>query len=424
MTASAIALIFVLFATVGLLLETIDQFVDKDDKLRIKERIEDLWLFVATLSTPESVSLAVRARRQRMTKKYIPLFIKSYWIALFILLATICFENYRMDIKTIKLTFTNNIDLDFTIQENLAYRLVSDSSINDCSGANAQCSTTPKWLRNVSRLAASEQSFNNIVDNMAVDEPNVLKLVSDVSYALAISALGIFFTIALLISFYMTNYILAIVTKSKLKLVIIVFLDIALSLAITPLIYSVFTVVISYLSIMATMFRVVEFSTFESANIFNLIVAQASVSIISGSGIAIFASSLWLLMSIILFAAGIANITWFLQFLLLQCFMIYSAVYDRIVIFFVDTWRVINLDYNVDFITSAVNWAIFIDLLYSMFFLVPAIVCVLIQRWSFGRRVFLNVVLSVAEHPRGVIYAFGEMLLGVVAAVRRLFIGK
>jgi len=90
---------------------------------------------------------------------------------------------------------------------------------------------------------------------------------------------------------------------------------------------------------------------------------------------------------------------------------------------FTDTWRVLHFDFRVTVFESAINWAIFTDVLYSIIFFLPALSVVMIQRWHFGRRVFLNVVLWVADHPKGVIYAFGEMLLGSVSWIKQ-FWGK
>jgi len=86
--------------------------------------------------------------------------------------------------------------------------------------------------------------------------------------------------------------------------------------------------------------------------------------------------------------------------------------------------KVTTLNFDVGIIESSINLAIFFDILYSIFFIVPGIAFVAIQRWPFGRRVFLNFVLWVTNHPKGVIYAFGEMLLGIVTAIRQSVIGK
>jgi len=62
-------------AFTGVLLETINQFVDGSDRAKIKSKIEDLWLFIATLSTPQSVGEAIKFRKNRMKSKYVTLFL-------------------------------------------------------------------------------------------------------------------------------------------------------------------------------------------------------------------------------------------------------------------------------------------------------------------------------------------------------------
>lgn len=418
MIASILGLIVVLAAGTGLFLETIDQFVDIEDKLRIKSKVEDFWLFVAGLTSQESLSIAIRSRRQRMVKIYIPLFCRIYWLALLMVIGTICYENYVADVNSIKLVFTSNIDADFSIHENLAYSYFTTNPERNCGTVGRLCSPTPEWLKYVSRLATLELSFHEYIDRIAQDEPSTLRFASAVSDAIVILIFGVSMTIALNISFFATNYILTIVTGSKLKLAMIILLDILLAMAIPPLILSIVLIAISIFSMLNMIFGWIEFSTFDHINIYTLIVAQSAVTVENLTIGTAFSVIMWVLGSIIFFAVGKTSIGWFLTFLFLQIRMLYGFTYDRIVTFFISAWDVLHLNFNIDVATSTVNWAIFVDLMYSMFFLVPAFALILIQRWSFGRRIFLNIVMSVAEHPNGAIYAFGEKLLGLITSIR------
>jgi hypothetical protein len=52
-------------------------------------------------------------------------------------------------------------------------------------------------------------------------------------------------------------------------------------------------------------------------------------------------------------------------------------------------------------VASAVNWAIFTDLTYSIYFFLPSVFSVFIQRSDVGRAVILNFVQRGADHPKG-----------------------
>lgn len=89
----------------GLILETAGQFVEDGDKAEAKLKVEEFWFFIATLSTQQSVSEAIKFRRRRMKHKYIGLFLKMYWILLAIVVIDILYQNFSMDISTVRSNF-------------------------------------------------------------------------------------------------------------------------------------------------------------------------------------------------------------------------------------------------------------------------------------------------------------------------------
>jgi hypothetical protein len=84
-----------------------------------------------------------------------------------------------------------------------------------------------------------------------------------------------------------------------------------------------------------------------------------------------------------------------------------------------DMQRIAHMDFGINIIPSAINWAIFIDITYSLYFLVPGFLLVAAQRWSFGRRMFLNLILLVADHPKGALYGIANILMAWITEITK-----
>lgn len=149
---------------------------------------------------------------------------------------------------------------------------------------------------------------------------------------------------------------------------------------------------------------------FESAGLIKLVIATGGIEIFTSLLASI------MMMSIIIIYSNISIIAAVGQALN----VLYQLTHIRITSFFVDAWRLLHFDFAVNIVDSAANWAIFTDLLYSLYFFMPALAIVAIQRWGFGRRTFFNIVLWVADHPKGVLHAIGEMLLGLIKQIGQL----
>lgn len=81
----------------------------------------------------------------------------------------------------------------------------------------------------------------------------------------------------------------------------------------------------------------------------------------------------------------------------------------------------VHMDLPIAVIPGAINWAIITDVTYSMYYLIPSIMLVIIQRWDFGRRMFLNLILLVADHPKGALYAISQISTAWISATIKLF---
>ena len=89
-----------------------------------------------------------------------------------------------------------------------------------------------------------------------------------------------------------------------------------------------------------------------------------------------------------------------------------------------DIWKFIHFDFGVDIVASAVNWAIFTDLTYSFYFLLPSVFFVFIRRSEVGRAVILNFVERSADHPKGVLYFLGELMMAWLTVITKMISGK
>jgi hypothetical protein len=101
-----------------------------------------------------------------------------------------------------------------------------------------------------------------------------------------------------------------------------------------------------------------------------------------------------------------------------------SVTYTTVANFMGDTWKVAHFDFSPTYIDGAINFAIVTDLLYSLLFFLPGLGIVLLQRWPFGQRTFLNIIQWFPEHPKGPIFAMSKMFLGFASEVRKWWRGE
>jgi hypothetical protein len=88
---------------------------------------------------------------------------------------------------------------------------------------------------------------------------------------------------------------------------------------------------------------------------------------------------------------------------------------------FADLSRIFHWDFPIGVVPGAINWAIITDVTYSMYYLVPSIVFIVIQRWGLGRRMLLNLILFVADHPKGALYAISQISTAWITPIMKIF---
>jgi len=94
--------------------------------------------------------------------------------------------------------------------------------------------------------------------------------------------------------------------------------------------------------------------------------------------------------------------------------------YLRVFAFTADVWKIPQLDFSNDAISSIIDWAIFTDLLFSVAYLGPCVLLVLANRSSTLRNKFLNLVMFIGDHSKGPFVAVAEFLSPLLTFLQRL----
>jgi hypothetical protein len=368
---------------IGLAFRWLDPFIEDGDKERLKRKFEELRLSVAELGTRESVAKAIKSRYGYM-KRTIPLFLSLYWLFLFIMFIITCADNYKMDSKDIQINFTQTANLDFSFLANERYgEAIQDIKLfclhrpDDCEKYGDELA----WRKDVSRIANLEGSYNDLLNELSKN-PFWLRLAADASAALVIAFMAIPLSFSLLVSFNLTLWLLSKVTSSSFKLIAIGVLDIFIAVVMPVVLLSLFMLIGTYVSVIA-IGGFMDFTYFDTVNITTLIVGQSAM---------LFNLNLLVLTGPAWFVYAVADWGVRIVYLIIQIFLLASFMRLTIVNFIGDTWKVAHFDFSPAYTDGVINFAIITDLLYSLWFFLPAFGIVLIQRWPSGQRTLLKIV--------------------------------
>jgi hypothetical protein len=381
------------------------------DKERLKRKFEDFWLSVAELGTTASVGKAIRSRYEYM-KRNIPLFLLIYWLFLLLMFTIVCFENYEMDASDIRNDFAQSVTGDFTFLANARYleaakdiKLFCLHRTDDCEKYGDELA----WRKDVSRIANLESSYDDLLDELSKN-PFWFRLAADASAALVIILIAIPLSLSLLVSFNLTLWLLSRTTSSSLKLIAIIGLDIFIAVIMPVVLLSLFMLIYTYVSVIA-IGGFMDFTYFDTVNITTLIVGQSAILI--NLSLLFLAGPAW-------FVYAVADWGVRIFYLIVQMLALAGFMRFTIVNFIGDTWKVAHFDFSTAYTDGVINFAITTDLLYSLMFLLPGLGILLLHRWPFGQRTFLNIIQWFAEHPRGPYYAISRMFLGLASAAGKM----
>lgn len=400
------------FATfLGLVLTSLAPFVEESDARQLRSRIEEFWVSLADLTTPEKVGTALKALRRRFRQR-IPIFLKLFWFFLFVMFVFVCVENSG---DVVHRNLTQAIRGNFDLVDNLYYFEIAKGDKLFCAAHQDICTdgnTDDAWRKEMSRLALLEDSYYDLVEKLSTNNPILLIVIGDLAALLVLIILAIPLSISLLASFNFTLWLLSQVTSSAIRLFIMLILDISVAV-LAPLVLLNIGLFIGATLIVFLPGGLWDFSGFKVANLTSLCLGSAA-----------FAIDITFIHQIIP--------AYFLRAFYSVSILLLAVIYDTIILIMVviptrlssfvsDTWKVIHSDFSTDYLNGAVNWAIIVDMSYSFSLIILAITVVCLRRWSVGRRITLNIVQWFAEHPKGPIFALGQALSGLAAAVAGLW---
>jgi hypothetical protein len=323
-------------------------------------------------------------------------FLKLFWIfcALVALFTTV--ENLWKDNSELRSSLKQTVHTDFDTR----YRLRCAQLMSGKSQAeiNAACdpqnpTNAPRELESYQKLEAEFQQYVSEI------KPNALLLSIIVAENIGIFFLAIPLTIALLISFNATLWILSKITRSKLRLFFLIVVDVLVATIMPPLLTSIFLLLVVGAAIIL-FGQIIAFASFSSANWFTLTLGAASL----GMHVKFIFPAAFFLLAVIL----PGKLGWAVAALTLVVGGIWMAT-DRVSEFISDAAKLFQLDFTTDSLQATIDWAIFTDLLFSAFYLVPCLLLVLANRSETTRTKFLNLVMWVGDHSRGPFIALAEL---------------
>lgn len=406
----------VLITFIGVAVTALDQFVDASDKEIIRQKLVNFWVSTAELSTFASVGRVLKSRYRQM-KRNIPMFLRLYWFMLLVMFVVICVENHNRTTDEIEKDFIGSITTDFSILANNYYIEAVPNYDGFCDKYQKNCATLGDelaWRHEVSRIAQLESSYDELLPNLEKQTPLLLEVAADAAAALVIVLLAIPLSLSLLLSFNCTLWLLSSITSSSWKFYAILFLDAFVALLAPVVLLNIFV----YIWIQIAVYMaggLIDYSAFNSANIFTLIIGSAAY--ILNLNFATLTATTW-------FMYMTPDWTVRLLVFLLQLFLLGVSIYSTIISFVSDTWKAVHFDFSTGYVGGAINWAIIVDMFYSAIFFIPGLAIVLVQRWQFGQRMFLKSVQLVAEHPKGPIYAVGIGFTWLASAAVKLSRGE
>lgn len=404
LTAAGIVLVLLV---VGLLVEAVDALLDHEDKQHLVGRLTSFWVAVAELTIAEQLVAALRSRRALMKRR------RGRYLILFSLLCLlVCvvasLDTITADNKTTRAALLQIISLDF----DLRFVVESTSRIAEYSTFFVEkenyCEPLLKgWETPVLALGLQRANYDAFVLSA---NPAMLKSALIASAFIQSALLWIFLCVALSISFRVTLWLLAITTSSKLALMLMIIVALFLAVSLPQMLIN--TVMFGAITFMVAWFGgVIDFAFFADASYWSLIIGSA------GMGIGV---TLMPLYSIAIVATQVnlpAVAAWITSAIFLA---LINLSYDRIFLFIEDGKRLLRGDIAISAAESIINWAIFVDVLFSLVFLIPSIGLVTLLRFPFAKRMVLNSVQYFADHPRGPLYAVSRLFTAVAESIKRL----
>lgn len=399
LTAGGVICGFLLVA--GFSLHALDKIIDNRGRDAFRERVQRFWFRTAEMEFHEQFQLALVSRYSQM-RSLQRLFMKGFLIIALLVAAAAIGITYFRPIEDLKGFRNRIVSVDFKSRyQNTMSDVLDQKDAPDFLDINGRCfggaDTYDLMLfAHISRVQSKWVQFNTELQR----NPSLFRLTEAIVEALTAILIAIPLAAGLLVSFNLTLWLLSRVTQSRLAAIAIVVGDVLLALIMPSLLTGLTIVIIVFLNYM-TIGDLVDYYRLGNPSWINYVVASISVAMsilvpryVSEAGLAAIDLSPWSVLP-----AALQTIAQF--------------AYDNVRTLMIDLGRIIVLDptiFQLGTMETLINYAMAVDLLFSFFYIVPCLTLVLMQRSALTRRLFLNAVQWIAEHPKGPLVALSEVL--------------
>jgi hypothetical protein len=306
------------------------------------------------------------------------------------------------------------ITINFDTRENILRLNFLSNAVENTESRDKDCVARKAYdpYKHINAMAALDGLKARVFEEIEYLSlrPVKLWLAGFTAQAVSLLFLAIPLFIALWLSFNITLWILSKVTESKVRLVLIVFLDVVVALVMPPLLTSAM-LLSAFLIMVFGIGNIIDFTTLQNSNWMTVGISGASVMLHAMYFVPLgFAYALFLLPAIasVLIAPIAITIVLYMAYVNLHAFIL-------------DTVRFLSLDFDETVQQALINYAIAIDLLFSFTYLLPCIALVTAHRSERTRRAFLSITQWIAENPNGILPAIAKILRGIADVLDQFF---
>jgi hypothetical protein len=379
--------------------------------MRSAWRLKSFGFALPSLELHEQFQLALRSRYAQMRR------LQFAFLGVFILIAVSlavggAYHGASSSPADIKERQKKLIELDLNLRYQFLFPIEEEQEQEEGDEplfgiADGRCTIGSGFdkLRSISRLGTIKEALSRFLDEHEGDALSMRLFIASVG-ALVPLILALPLAIGMFFSFNVTLWLLSRFTQSRLGALLIVVGDLVLALAIPPIVSAVVLTLLAFSGIYV-FDTVPDYSMFENPSWRTLIISSVGVYLASALGSPVILS---------LFAKAFPP--WLAGTYLVSAVIDYS--YGNLKILLVDIGRILNFDMNIDPSETLINYAIGIDVLFSLTYIVPCLALVLMQRSDLTRRLFLNFIQWIAEHPKGpfvavegIVTSFAKYLVGL-----------
>lgn len=387
----------------------LDVLWDRQDKEVLKERVLEFWIRTSEIAFVEQLRRALEARYFRMCSLRLK-FVKLFWVFCGLVALSAIYDAIGAEKGNLRPQYKEMIRIDFEYRYRIHchYSMFGKSAedIKSTCDADKRAAAPPELAIYQER----EAGFQRLVSEAGAGFLSLSALASGLAI-IAVVALPM--TAALMISLNLTLWILSRITRSKLRFIFLVVLDVMVAIFMPPLLTSAFMLALVGMSVFI-FGQILDFGSFSSATWLTLTLGTAGLAI----NMNFIFPALFFLLAMALPGAFAAIVS----FLTLAVGTIWIASNSSFE-FVSDVGKFLQLDFGVDVLQATINWAIFTDLLFSAFYLGPCLLLVIANRSERARKMFLNLVMWVGDHSKGPLVAFSEILSSIFVLFKKVFTG-